>query len=381
MAYHKEMGQETMSSIRSFCKKEPVLVISALAAIISCFFVPPDAGYIDYIDFRTLALLYALMTVVAGLRKAGVFNTLAHTLCRRAKNIRAIGMILVGLCFFSSMLITNDVALLTFVPFAVVVLGMADRGQDLIRIVVLQTVAANLGSMLTPVGNPQNLYLYSFFELSVGDFLLTTLPVWLLSLALVLGCCFSLSGSGFSAELEGEYAIRHQVLRLYLALFAVCLLTVFRVLPWPGMLLIVVFVVLILDRRTLREADFMLLLTFVAFFIFAGNLARIGAVDSLLRRLLSGREYLTALLASQVISNVPAALLLSGFTDNAKALLLGTNIGGLGTPIASLASLISLKLYSRSEDARTGRFLLEFTVVNVALLILLSLFRWGVLRA
>ena len=363
-----------MTTIRSFLKKEPVLVISALAAVISCFLVPPDTGYIDYLDFRTLSLLYALMTVVAGLRKAGIFASLAHTLCLRAKNTRSIGTILVCLCFFSSMLITNDVALLTFVPFAVVVLGMAGRRQELIRVVVLQTVAANLGSMLTPVGNPQNLYLYSSFEMPVRDFMLTTLPVWLLSLVLVLGCCFSLSNAEFSAALDDKPAIRRRTLWLYLALFAVCLLTVIRVLDWPVMLLTVIAVVLVLDRRTLLEADFMLLLTFVAFFIFAGNLARIEAVDSLLRRLLSGREYLTALLTSQVISNVPAALLLSGFTDNAKALLLGANIGGLGTPIASLASLISLKLYSRSDDARPGRFLLEFTVVNVILLIVLSSF-------
>ena len=361
-----------MEAIRAFLKREPVLVISALAAAVSCFLVPPDAGYIDYIDFRTLSLLYALMTVVAGLRKAGVFAALAHTLCLRAKNTRAIGMILVCLCFFSSMLITNDVALLTFVPFSIIVLGMAGRGQELIRVVVLQTVAANLGSMLTPVGNPQNLYLYSRFELSMGDFLLTTLPVWLLSLVLVLGCCFFLSGAGFSAALDEKPAIERKPLWLYLALFAVCLLTVIRLLPWPVMLGIVILVVLLLDRPTLLEADFMLLLTFVAFFIFAGNLARIEAVDSLLRRLLSGREYWTTLLASQVISNVPAALLLSGFTDNAKALLLGVNVGGLGTPIASLASLISLKLYSRSDDARLGKFLLEFTAVNVVLLIVLS---------
>ena len=368
--------------MRSFFKREPVLVISALAAIISCFFVPPDAGYIDYIDFRTLSLLYALMTVVAGMRKAGVFAALAHALCLRAKSTRSIGMILVCLCFFSSMLITNDVALLTFVPFAVIVLGMAGRRRELIRVVVLQTVAANLGSMLTPVGNPQNLYLYSHFELSIRDFLLTTLPVWLFSLVLVMGCCFFLSNAGLTAAaLDEKPAIERKILWLYLALFAVCLLTVLRVLPWPVMLLVVVLVVLLFDRRTLREADGTLLLTFVAFFIFAGNLARIEAVDRLLRLLLSGREYLTALLTSQVISNVPAALLLSGFTDNAKALLLGTNIGGLGTPIASLASLISLKLYSRTDDARPGKFLLEFTAVNLLLLFVLSGFRMFVLHS
>ena len=181
-----------MSGIRSFVRREPVLVISVIAAALSCFLVPPDMKYIGYIDFRTLALLYALMTVVAGLRKAGVFVSLARVLCVRAKNTRLIGMILVCLCFFSSMLITNDVALLTFVPFSVVVLGMVGRGQDLLRVVVLQTVAANLGSMLTPVGNPQNLYLYSYYNMTIGNFLAVTFPVWLLSLILVLCACFLL---------------------------------------------------------------------------------------------------------------------------------------------------------------------------------------------
>ena len=163
---------------------------------------------------------------------------------------------------------------------------------------------------------------------------------------------------------------------IYAALFAVCLMAVFRVLPWQAMLAIVAAALLVYDRKMLLRADFLLLLTFVALFIFAGNLARLPAVDALLRRLLRGREYPTALLASQVVSNVPAALLLSGFTDNARELLLGVDVGGLGTPIASLASLISLKLYSRSEGARTGRYLLVFTLVNLALLALLSLAKY-----
>ena len=364
-----------MKGFRSFIKREPVLVISVLAAAVSCFFVVPDAEYIDYIDFRTLALLYSLMTVVAGLRGAGVFTTMANTLCARAKGIRSVGLILVALSFFSSMLITNDVALLTFVPFSVVVLGMAGRGQDMIRVTVLMTVAANLGSMLTPVGNPQNLYLYSFYNIPFPDFILTTLPVWILSLVLLFGGCFLLPKAGID-EIRGEKTeLDSKSLIINLSLFAVCLLTVIRVLNWPIMLIAVVAVLLIFDRRLLIKADFMLLLTFVAFFIFAGNLARIEAVDTLLKKILDGREYLTALLSSQVISNVPAALLLSGFTENSKALLLGVNIGGLGTPIASLASLISLKLYSQTEGAKTGKFLLEFTVVNIVLLIVLSLFR------
>ena len=361
-----------MASIRSFIRREPVLTISLLAAAISCLFVPPDGEYIGYIDFRTLALLYALMTVVAGLRGAGVFSALAHSLCARTKNTRSIGIMLVCLCFFSSMLITNDVALLTFVPFSVVVLGMAGRTQDLIRVVVLQTVAANLGSILTPVGNPQNLYLYSYYNMSIRDFLAATGPVWGLSLGLILVCCLTLSSARLGAFPGQAPPIERKALGMYLALFALCLLTVVRVLSWPVMLAAVVAVLLIFDRKILLKADFALLLTFVAFFIFAGNLARIDAVYALLQKLLSGREYLTGLLASQVISNVPAALLLSGFTANAKALLLGVNVGGLGTPIASLASLISMKLYSHSDGARLGKFLLEFTVVNLLLLAVLS---------
>ena len=361
-----------MKTIWGFVKKEPVLTISALAALVSCAAVPPDAAYLGYVDFRTLALLYALMLVVAGLRNAGVFTHLAHAVCLRAKTARGMGALLVAMTFFSSMLITNDVALLTFVPFAVVLLGMTGRRHDLILIVVLQTVAANLGSMLTPVGNPQNLYLYSYYDFGAAEFFRVTAPVWALSLALTLLLCLLLPRSALRAEMGEEPGMDRGKLRLYLALFAVCLLAVFRLLPWPAMLLIVVAALLIFDRKMLAAADFMLLLTFVAFFAFAGNLARLDAVNDLLRRLLDGREYLTALLASQVISNVPAALLLSGFTDNARALLLGVNVGGLGTPIASLASLISLKLYSRSRDAHTGRYLLVFTLVNAALLAILS---------
>ena len=361
-----------MATIRSFIRREGVLLIAALAAAVSCFFVPPDAQYLSYIDFRTLALLYCLMTVVAGLRQAGLFAHLAHTLCRRVSTLRAMSALLVGMCFFSSMLITNDVALLTFVPFAVVVLGMAEQRGALIRVVVLQTAAANLGSMLTPVGNPQNLYLYSYYDLSPGDFFRFTLPVWALSLLLVLLACLALPQRKLSVFLGEAPGMDGRGVLLHGALFAVCLLTVLRVISWPLMLLIVLGALLVLDRKLLLRADFMLLLTFVAFFVFSGNLARLESVAQLLRSLLAGREYLTALGASQVISNVPAALLLSGFTGEAHALLLGVNVGGLGTPIASLASLISMKLYDHSEHARPGRYLAEFTVVNLLLLILLS---------
>ncbi len=361
-----------MAKIRSFIRREPTLALAALAALVSCFFVPPDAAYLGYIDFRTLALLYCLMTVIAGLRAAGLFAHMAHALCERAGNVRLLGALLVLMSFVSAMLITNDVALLTFVPFAVAVLGLAGHRKDLITVVVLETAAANLGSMLTPVGNPQNLYLYSYYGLGLAEFLGITLPVWALSLALVTAGCLFLPRERIAPFLGEEPGVEKRGLWLYLALFGVCLLVVLRVFDWPVMLAVVVLALLVFDRRMLLQADFMLLLTFVAFFVFAGNLARMDVVDGLMRRLLAGHEFWAGVLASQVISNVPAALLLSGFTENARALVLGVNIGGLGTPIASLASLISLKLYSHSEHARTGRYLLVFTAANVVLLAVLS---------
>jgi len=363
-----------MAHIRDFVKREPTLCAAFLAALISCFFVRPDAQYAEYLDLRTLALLYALMVVVAGLRSAGVFAVAAHTLCRRAGQLRLLGFILTALCFFSSMLVTNDVARLTFVPLAVAVLGGTDCDRGMIFIVVLQTVAANLGSMLTPVGNPQNIYLHSHYAMSSADFFGATVPVWALSLVLIAALCFLLPRRELAVELGEKPILRPRKLVLYALLFILCMLTVLRVLAWWWMLLGLAAVLLFADRKMLLKADFLLLLTFVCFFVFSGNLARIGAVDALLRRALEGRELLLGAAVSQVISNVPAALLLSGFTDNARELLLGVNIGGLGTPVASLASLISLKLYGHAERASTGRFLAAFSAVNFGLLALLLLF-------
>ncbi len=365
-----------MKAVWGFFRRELVLCVSALAAAVSCCFVPPDRGYLAYPDLRTLALLYCLMTAVAGLSRAGLFSRLAGTLCARAGNVRRLGLALVLLSFFSSMLITNDVALLTFVPFAASALTLGGRGKALSYTVVLQTAAANLGSMLTPVGNPQNLYLYSRYGYGLGDFLRLTFPVWAASLVLCAGACLLLDRSPLTPERREPEPLDRRGTVVSLCLFLLCLGVVLRLLPWPVMLLGLILTLLLTDRRLLLQADFLLLLTFLCFFVFSGNLARIPGVSGALRRLLLGREYLTALAASQVISNVPAALLLSGFTEAGDALVLGVDIGGLGTPIASLASLISLKLYSRTEGARPGKFLIQFLILNILFLGLLSLVRY-----
>lgn len=351
-----------------------MLCIAALAAAASCFAVPPDVEYLGYIDLRTIVLLYCLMAAVAGFTKAGVFAHLAHSLCVRARSSRGLCLVLVALCFFSSMLITNDVALLTFVPFAVAVLGVAEKPKLILPVVVLQTVAANLGSMLTPPGNPQNIHLFSHYGMSAGEFFSATAPVCALSALLIALMCLGVKGEEISVHFGESPGIHRRSLALSAGLFLLSMLVVFRLMEWYVLLPLFVVICLVFDRRLLLKADFLLLLTFCCFFIFVGNIGRIGPVREALAGLIAGREILLGALLSQVISNVPSAVLLSGFTEGGRELLIGVNIGGLGTPVASLASLISLKLYSGSKGADTGRFMAVFLAVNFALLAVLLAF-------
>lgn len=358
--------------IIAFFKKETVLCAAGILAAASMFLVPPDKEYLEYPDYRVLALLFGLMLVIAGLQSIGLFRYLGFRLLGRTKTTLQLGFLLVAMCFFGSMLITNDVALITFVPFAVMTLTMAGERRLLIPVVVLQTVAANLGSMFTPVGNPQNLYLYTAFELSMGTFLGYMLPLTLLSLLLLSAAVFLLGSKPLTVQTSENPGIPdRKKLAVYALLFLVCLSCVLRLLSWPVMLAILVLAVLIVDRKLFGAVDYFLLLTFVCFFLFIGNVERIPAVSSLMKELIGGRELPAGAALSQIISNVPAAILLSGFTENARPLLYGVNIGGLGTLIASLASVISYRLYGNSEGARKGAYLKTFTLYNVIFLAVL----------
>lgn len=355
----------------SYLKKDPVLAVSAVAAAVSVALVPPSAAYWEYLDLRTLGLLLSLMLVVAGLRETGFFGAVIHRLLNVVRDTRSLTLTLVGTCFFASMFITNDVSLLTFVPLAAVLLEQTGQRRLMVPVIVLQTIAANLGSMLTPMGNPQNLYLYAQSGMSAGAFLKLMAPTSLLSLALLTAASLLLAGR--EPLQPPEYAGScHGALR-WLALFGLCLLTVARVLPWGVSLSVVLICTALADRRLLRRADYGLLLTFIFFFIFIGNLKRLPAVSEALSRLISGHELSAGILLSQVISNVPAAMLLSGFTERYDALLLGVNIGGLGTLIASMASLISYKLYLQTAEARPGKYLAQFTLWNLLFLAVLWL--------
>lgn len=362
-----------LTKVGGFVRREAVLVISLVCALLSMLAVPPDAAYAGYIDLRVLCLLFCLMAVVAGLQQCGLFTVMAQRLLTGRKQLRLLYLALVLLPFFCSMLITNDVALITFVPFTVLVLSHIDRMDALIRVVVLQTLAANLGSMATPVGNPQNLFLCSYYGLGFGAFLRVVLPLTLVSLLALSAAALWTRGETIEITFPQREQIRQPRLFVLLCLlFALCLLSVVHVLHYGIVTAAVALSLLLFARGLFARVDYALLLTFVGFFIFAGNIGRIEAVRNVLELLLGRSAYWTSVLASQVISNVPAAVLLSGFTDNWRALLAGVDVGGLGTPIASLASLISLKLYLRADNASLPRYLLAFTLANIAGLVLLS---------
>ena len=385
-----------MKRLKQFIQQETVLTAAAVLAVVSAFFVPPDVQYLGYIDLRTLAILFSLMTVMAGLRRQGFFDGLGRALLSRTHSTFQLTLVLVGLCFFGSMFITNDVSLLTFVPFTFVVLsrlGADVRRSLLIPVVCMQTIAANLGSMLTPIGNPQNLYLYGKSGMSIGGFVLLMLPYTLVSLLLLLAWAAMVCRKASAAlsvdesaalsvdELVSSSASQgdQKIILLYLVLFAVCLLSVIRVLPYGIAFAAVLVCVLFADPHTLRAVDYSLLLTFVAFFIFIGNLGRIPAFSGWLQEFLTGREVLVAVLASQVTSNVPAALLLSGFTAETQALIIGTNLGGLGTLIASMASLISYRQIARELPQGKKQYFGLFTLSNLIFLAIL-LGVWFLLR-
>lgn len=354
-----------------FCKSQPVLIIAFLAATATMFFVPPDTGYIGYCNRTVLIQLFSLMAAVVGFRSIGIFERLTGFLLKKASDIRKLGMAFMLFNFFSAMFVTNDVALLVFVPLTILALKDIDDERSKILIIVLETVAANMGSMLTPIGNPQNLYLYDTYNLTLDVFIKTMLPLGIISLICLMSLTLLLPKTeciGTKTELE---AIPYKHMTAYIVLFLTCLLTVFRIVPDILCLVIAVLIAIIFDYILLTKVDYALLATFVCFFVFVGNIARIEMVQEFFSIILVGRELLVSTLLSQAISNVPAAVMLSGFTENGTALLIGVNIGGLGTIIASLASLISFQFYRKSDNAKVGRYMLYFTSINVVMLIVM----------
>lgn len=360
-----------MEKVKSFVKKETVLCIASLAAIVSMFFVPPSLEYFGYIDYSVLAVLFCLMIVVAGFISQNLFGVISNGLLKQTANAKIISLVLVLICFFAAMLVTNDVSLITLVPFTIGILGTENKNR-LIFVISMETIAANLGSMATPVGNPQNLFLYSAYNMNINDFFSAVLPIAGISLVLIVLVMLLNKNSGeIETESLGVNISSKPKFIIYLALFVLCLLTVLRVVDYRITLGVIAVAMLIINRSLYKKVDYSLIFTFVAFFIFVGNISAIPAVRDWLSGIIGGNEMLSGVVLSQVISNVPAAVMLSGFTEQGTELLQGTNIGGLGTLVASLASLISFKQYIRSEGADVKRYFGVFTLINVAFLAVL----------
>lgn len=353
------------SSFIEFLKKECVLVIAVTLAILSSFISIPK---LSYIDFKVLILLFNLMVVVAAFKELKVLDSIAIGLLKKCNTYTSISLALVFITFISSMIVTNDVALITFVPLSIVIVRKANI--NVLKIVIFQTLAANLGSSFTPMGNPQNLFIYSFYNLSPIDFFKITLPIVILAVLFLVLLVFKDKKMNLSLDLEDVKIDNKRDVYLFGGLFLIILLSVFHVIDYKVTFLITIVMVLILNKKLFSQVDYSLLITFIGFFIFVGNISTMDVVKNFMEGILNSPKstFLASVLSSQVISNVPATMLLSGFTDHFKELLLGVNIGGMGTLIASLASVISYKIYA--SEFGNDNYMKSFTFYNILGLII-----------
>ncbi len=360
-----------------FLKKNIVMFIAFLAALITCIFVPIDREYLTYFDFKTLTCLFCVLAVVCALRNINFFSILARKIIEFFKTTKMAILALVYITFIGSMLIANDMALLTFLPLGYFVLTTTDKTKYMAFTFIMQNIAANLGGMLTPFGNPQNLYLYSMFNIQNLEFIHIMAPTFVLSIILITVCCLFLKSEPLVMETD-KIVLKPLKTSIYLILFALSILIVFRSIPYQIGLVVIVIALLFLDRKALATVDYPLLLTFVFFFIFAGNMARIDVVRNFFQYLLDKNTLLLSIFSCQVISNVPSAILLSQFTENYKDLLIGVNIGGVGTLISSLASLITLREFVKYNYGKVKSYILLFSLFNFGFLIILTVFTYFV---
>ncbi len=361
-----------LGKLGGFVRKNTVMVVALVAAIVTSIIVPPDAEYIGYFDFKTLTCLFCVLAVVCALRNIKFFYMLAKKIVQCFRNARMSVLALVYITFIGSMLIANDMALLTFLPLGFFVLTTTGKEKYMAFTFIMQNIAANLGGMLTPFGNPQNLYLYTEFNIPTLEFMAIMAPPFVLSVLLITVCCIVFVKPEPLVVEDEKLSLPLWRTVLYLVLFALAIVIVFRVIPYQIGLVVIPVVLLFADYKALGKVDYPLLLTFVFFFIFAGNMARIDIIREFFSMLLSKSTLLFSVLSCQVISNVPSAILLSQFTENYADLLVGVNVGGVGTLISSLASLITFREYTKNNPGKTGYYVKMFSVFNFGFLILLT---------
>ena len=359
-----------MKYVIYFIKHNIVMTIAFVAALVTCFFVPPDARYIEYFDFKTLSCLFCVLAVVCAFKNINFFYILAKSVVRIFKSARYAIMALVYITFIGSMLIANDMALLTFLPLGYFVLTTTGNRKHMAFTFIMQNIAANLGGMLTPFGNPQNLYLYTKFGIPNGEFVGIMFLPFIIAISLITLCCFFVENKPLRIE---EDIIRLPLWRtiIYSVLFVLSIAIVFRTVPYYIGLIIIPLVLIFMDRGALKMVDYPLLFTFVFFFIFSGNLSRLEPVERLFSYLMDKSTLIFSTLSCQFISNVPSAILLSQFTQNYSDLLIGVNIGGVGTLISSLASLITFREYTLHNPGKSLSYIAKFSVYNFAFLAIL----------
>ena len=372
----REMDSKSLASpldkVLTFVRKNTVVCIAFLAALITSFIVPVDKEYIKYFDYRTLTCLFCVLAVVCALKNVNFFYMLARKVVELFKTARISVLSLVYITFIGSMLIANDMALLTFLPLGYIVLTTTNKEKYMAFTFIMQNIAANLGGMLTPFGNPQNLYLYSKFKIPNLEFMRIMAPAFILSVALITICCLLFVKSEPLGLPNEKIELSPKKTVLYMVLFALSIAIVFRGIPyWIG-LIVIPPILIFVDRRALKMVDYGLLFTFVFFFIFAGNMARIEAVREIFEVLLNKNVLVFSVLACQFISNVPSAILLSQFTNNYADLLVGVNIGGVGTLISSLASLITFREYTKRNPGKTKYYIGMFSLFNFGFLAILT---------
>ncbi len=382
-----------------------MLAAAAVVAAASMLVVPPDGDYLGYFDWKTIGCLFCVLAVASAFRRVGAFDRIARMAIARNGQPRTLALVIVLVTAAFSMLFTNDVALVIMLPLVAAVLVELGQVRLVPAVFALQTLAANLCGMVTPFGNPQNLYLYSYYHLGLGEFLNAMALPFLVSLAAIVAVTWAITGkagktgkagaeSAGSDRAEAEEAVAEPARRRALAmpldkrrlivygfLFVITLLAVFRVIAFLAAVIMVAVILAAVDRKALAEVDYALLVTFLCFFVFAGNMARIPALGDALGSLMSEWGLLVSALTSQMISNVPAAVVLSHFTEAWQPLLVGVNIGGAGTFVGSLASLIAIRYFAlsrkvfprlRTSEAPTmGRFLLLFGAMNIAFFVVL----------
>lgn len=351
-----------------FIKKEIVLIIAMILAIGTSFISLPK---IEYIDFKVIILLFNLMILVAGFKDLKVLDSIATSLLKRCTSLKSLIYMMVFLTFFSAMIVTNDVALITFVPLTLIIGKKANI--NILKAVIFQTLAANLGSALTPMGNPQNLFIYSYFNINILEFLKITLPLVLLSVIFLIFIIFREKRESISFKVEKIKIENKRGIIIYSVLFFITLLSVFHLIDYRISFVITIIAIISFNKNLFKKVDYSLLITFVAFFIFIGNISSMSEIKEFMINILSSEKstFISSIISSQFISNVPATMLISAFTPYYKGLLLGVNIGGLGTIIASLASVISYKLYLNEYPSNGGNYIKKFTLYNILGLVII----------